>query len=86
MCAHGYSEEMQPPLINCPGICDYICGHNTLKAHSQVYRLYKSRYAKLYNGKVGIVLNSDYFFPANGNKNDQSLVERAMQFSVILFD
>ena len=48
-----------------------------LKAHASVYHLYKDNFAKLYNGKIGITLNSIFAYPT---KDDANIVDRAMQF------
>lgn len=60
---------------------EYLCGHHVLLGHAAVYHLYKDKYAH-YGGKIGITLNSRYFYPKDGV--DQSLTERGMQYMVKL--
>lgn len=67
------------PAINAHGIGEYLCGHNVLKAHALVYRLYKQKYYSEQQGKISISLNSEFFF---SKINSKSVVDRAMQFGV----
>ncbi|KAL5288948.1 LCT.2 family protein [Megaselia abdita] len=83
------------PIVNCradipifpetlnPGRNEYDCIENILKAHAIAYRLYERKYKKIYGGKIGITLNSHYYYPLN--KRDTSAVERAKQFEIGIF-
>lgn len=56
---------------------EYYCGHHVLLAHAAVYHLYQDKY-KHYGGRIGITLNSRYFYPKDGV--NESLTERGMQY------
>jgi len=68
-------------MISDSGISDYVCFDHLIKAHAKTYRLYKQKYFKKYdsNGKIGIALNSRYFF---SDTNDTQLIDRALEFSL----
>ncbi|XP_055911465.1 myrosinase 1-like [Eupeodes corollae] len=78
-CHNGYGDATYPPQVYAPGVADYLCIDNTLKAHAAAYRSYQSRFAKTQGGKVGITLDSRYFF---SKTNDEDVIDRAMQYNL----
>lgn len=71
------------PLVNSPGIGDYLCGHNVLLANARVYRMYHNFYNADKSGKIGIVLNSYYTYPLDPqNAADVAAADQSMQFWV----
>lgn len=60
---------------------EYLCAHHLLIAHARAYHLYKNTYFKDQRGKVGITLNSRYFFKKNLSDDDE-IIERAIQYRV----
>lgn len=78
-CNQGYGQGTLAPVIKANGIGEYLCADHTLKAHASVYHMYDKHYRHLYNGKVGITLNSLFFY---SEKNDHDVVDRALQFKV----
>lgn len=78
-CLQGYGSGSAAPMVQASGIGEYLCGNNVLKSHATAYRLYKKRYADLFHGKVGITLNSLFFYSDTNNTDD---VNRAMAFEV----
>lgn len=78
-CTQGYGGENHAPGINAHGIGEYLCVHNSLKAHAAAYHLYKHKYYNQYKGQVGISLDSLFFY---SDSNDTTVVNRATQFSV----
>lgn len=62
-CIHGYADGSKPPLIKNEGVGEYICGHNTLKAHAAAYHLYNEKYRNEQKGEVGICFVSHFFYP-----------------------
>lgn len=47
----GY-DILLAPGIKQPGIGDYLCGHNVLKAHARAYHLYNNVYRNKQNGNL----------------------------------
>lgn len=78
-CLWGYGTSYVAPAMDAPGVGDYLCGHNVLKAHAAVYHLYKEKYFGRFNGQISISLNSNFFYSRTNNTKD---VDFAMQFSV----
>ncbi|CAH1102471.1 unnamed protein product [Psylliodes chrysocephalus] len=82
-CHEGYGVGTFPPGIsNNPGINEYICGHNTLKAHASVYHLYDDSYRQIQKGKISIKLLGRWNEPATDCQTDIEAAERRMQFEV----
>jgi len=79
-CVPGYGWGYYPPMVYGPGVSDYLCAENTLKAHSVVYRLYQRKYKATQGGKIGITLSSQFYFPKN--PMDPSIVDRVMDFTL----
>lgn len=79
MCIYAYGEGRHPPALNDPGIADYLCGHNALKAHAVAYRLYRKLYYDQFKGQIGIALHSQFYY---SDSNDTVAVNRALQFVV----
>lgn len=73
---------LAPTIEPVAGVGEYLCGHNVLKAHATAYRLYHKRYVHRIKGKIGISLNSYYFY---SNTNDELAVKRGLEFQVICF-
>lgn len=78
-CVRGYGVGDHAPCVNAHGKGEYLCAHNVLKAHALAYHLYRDRFFHRFNGKIGISLDSLYFY---SESNDNRTVDRAMQFSV----
>lgn len=59
----------------------FLCrvSYNVLKSHATAYHLYKEKYYKKQKGKVGISLNTAFYY---SDTNDTAIVDRAMQFMV----
>lgn len=78
-CHNGYGDASYPPEIHAPGVVDYLCVDNTLKAHAAAYHTYHSRFAKVQGGRVGITLDTRFFF---SKTNDEDIIDRAMQYNL----
>lgn len=78
-CVQSYGGSNHAPAINAHGIGEYLCAHNVLKSHAVAYHLYKSKYFNLFKGRIGITLDSLFFY---SDTNDTITVDRAIQFSV----
>lgn len=77
---HGATRYFAPTVEPMGGVSEYLCGHNVLKAHAVAYRLYEKEYFSRFRGKVGISLNTHYFY---SRTDDERTVERAIDFQVI---
>eukprot|EP00076_Gallus_gallus_P002678 NP_001104816.1 lactase-phlorizin hydrolase precursor [Gallus gallus] len=77
----GYGTGEHPPGITDPGIASYKVAHTILKAHAKVWHLYNDRYRSQQQGRVGLVLNSDWAEPQTpANSEDVKASERYLQF------
>lgn len=73
-CVNGYgSTEAGAPMVR-GGVlgAEYLCVDNVLKAHAQIYRLYRRHFWERQRGKIGISLSSKYFYDADLNAADSS--------------
>ncbi|XP_043503699.1 myrosinase 1 [Polistes fuscatus] len=81
ICQYGYGSDKMIPAINLSGKADYICGHNLLLAHANIYEFYQKHFDDVQKGNVGIVLNLKWFEPENPrNVEDKLAAERAFQW------
>lgn len=81
LCQYGYGSDLLIPALNQSGKVDYICGHNLLLAHSEIYNLYQKRYRPVQGGRIGIVLDLRWFEPENPKSMQDNLAaERAFQW------
>lgn len=63
---HGYSGfKLRYPLLNNLELCYRNIYFQTI-AHAHVVKLYRSKYKKIYNGQIGIILNWIPFYPRDG--------------------
>jgi beta-glucosidase len=88
-CWDGYGSG-----YNAPGRCSnrsfckvgnssietYVTGHNLLLAHAEAVKLYRTKYQRIQNGKIGITFNSDAAFPRTQKPEDVEATERHMEF------
>ncbi|XP_004527187.1 myrosinase 1 [Ceratitis capitata] len=80
-CIFSHNFASYPHTIRIPGVEDYISIDNILKAHALAYRKYKKKYFSSQRGKVGITLDSRFYY----NKDDQTSEEpinRIMQYGL----
>ncbi|XP_036317493.1 myrosinase 1-like [Rhagoletis pomonella] len=80
-CVPGYGNANYPPMIHAPGVADYLCMDNTLRAHASAYRLYRSKYFHSQRGKVGITISSRFYYTPKANESND-VVDRAIQYSL----
>lgn len=79
-CVEGYSAGTSPPLIMLRGTGEYLCAHNVLLAHAAAYKTYVKHFKDDQRGKVGITLDSRFYFAKN--PSDTEVVDRAMNFEL----
>ncbi|KAH6799037.1 hypothetical protein C2S51_035521 [Perilla frutescens var. frutescens] len=59
----------------------YTVGRNLLLAHAEAVHLYRTKFQEAQQGKIGIVLNSDWFYAFNEESEaDKLAVRRALDF------
>ncbi|KAK7303279.1 hypothetical protein RJT34_14182 [Clitoria ternatea] len=87
----GYRTGIWPPS-RCSasfGRCNYagdsetepfIAAHNLLLSHAAAVHLYKTKYQEKQGGKIGLVMNTEWFEPFSNSSEDKSAVERARSF------
>ncbi|XP_004527161.1 myrosinase 1 [Ceratitis capitata] len=81
-CMQGYGNAESPPIVHAPGVADYLCMDNTLRAHAMAYRLYKAKYASSQGGKVGITISSRFYYTSTKYFGSDEVVDRAMQYAL----
>lgn len=79
LCLFGFGTTLAAPGVGLNGIGEYLCSYNVLKSHATAYHLYKEKYYEQQKGKVGISLNTAFYY---SDTNDTAVVDRAMQFMV----
>lgn len=82
VCLKGYGGGGDPPNIEKAGVADYLCIQNILKAHAVTYKAYRKHFHKYQRGKIGITLNSGFYFSKTNSSED---VERALQYGLGIF-
>ncbi|XP_015118432.1 myrosinase 1 [Diachasma alloeum] len=56
----------------------YLCAHNLLKAHARTYHIYDEEFRAIQKGKIGLAVNSGYYFPKS--KDDTESADIAFAF------
>ncbi|CAB3241222.1 unnamed protein product [Arctia plantaginis] len=79
-CHDGYGGY-DAPGGRSSGFEDYMCGHNVLRAHGMVYRLFNDVYRNYSKGHMGISLNIPWMEAASTSTGDQIAAETARQFN-----
>lgn len=79
MCFNGHCIGLHAPgRHNDPGVEPYLCARHLLLAHAHVVRDFREAQRA---GRIGIVLNSEWFHPANpDDPGDCEAKERALDF------
>ncbi|CAG9856929.1 unnamed protein product [Phyllotreta striolata] len=80
-CSEGYGDGTYPPGVTSnPGVNEYICGHNLLKAHANAYHLYEDIFKPTQQGKISIGINIPWFQPKTRFDEDIEAVATRYQF------
>lgn len=78
-CLSSYNYNLQAPGLDFPGIPNYLCSHNVLKAHAEVYHLYKNEFT-LQTGVIGMTIDSPWYEPATNSSSELQASEQSLQF------
>ncbi|XP_026738673.1 myrosinase 1-like [Trichoplusia ni] len=78
-CENGYGGD-DAPGGRSSGFEDYMCGHNVLRAHGMVYRMFDQKYRKITKGVMGITNVFPWIEPATTSREDQKAADAARQF------
>ncbi|XP_075972010.1 myrosinase 1-like [Anticarsia gemmatalis] len=82
-CIGGYDSNFYAPALSSSGFGVYLCFHYMLLAHARAYRLYEKHFRQYQRGKVGIVLDNNWFAPKDPkSREDQEAAERYRQMHV----
>ncbi|XP_055910675.1 myrosinase 1-like [Eupeodes corollae] len=79
-CKSSYADGFHPPQVDLKGEGDYMCMNNTIKAHAEAYKVYKSRFYEKQRGKIGLALGSYFYF--SKSSETEAAAHRALQFSL----
>ncbi|XP_050312548.1 myrosinase 1-like [Anthonomus grandis grandis] len=80
-CEHGYGTGALAPNIYSPGVKDYQCAHNLIIAHGKAYRMYEKEFKAKQNGRITMVIDSNWFGPGSDSEADIEAAERDMLFT-----
>ncbi|CAH1278713.1 unnamed protein product [Diabrotica balteata] len=80
-CQGGYGNGNMAPAILSPGVGEYLCAHNVIRAHAKVWHLYDQRYRHIQNGHVGITIDSGWAEPDSDSEEDKEAAERMLHFT-----
>ncbi|XP_008058972.1 lactase-phlorizin hydrolase [Carlito syrichta] len=77
----GYGTGQHPPGIADPGVASFKVAHLVLKAHARTWHHYNSHHRPQQQGRVGIVLNSDWAEPLSPERpEDLRAAEHFLHF------
>ncbi|KAM6175050.1 lactase/phlorizin hydrolase [Erethizon dorsatum] len=77
----GYGTGQHAPGISDPGVASFKVAHLILKAHARAWHHYHSHHRPQQQGRVGIVLNSDWAEPLSPEQpEDMAASERFLHF------
>ncbi|XP_044728621.1 myrosinase 1-like [Chrysoperla carnea] len=70
ICELGYGGVSYAPEDYVPGVSNYLCMHNLLKAHGRAYHLYQNEFKAQQNGIVGYVSSCIFKLPYSQDQED----------------
>lgn len=82
----GYGQGGQAPGLKDMATNPYDAGHNQLLAHAAAAKVYKEKYQKKQNGKIGLVLSTEWKEPlCQKSVPDQEAAERSLVWYLAWF-
>ncbi|KAJ8973205.1 hypothetical protein NQ317_018954 [Molorchus minor] len=84
-CQNGFSKGSLAPAIKSPGIGEYMCAYTMILAHAKAWHIYDEEFRSTQDGKISIVLNSEWAEPGSNSTDDVEAAERELQFMFGLY-
>jgi beta-glucosidase/6-phospho-beta-glucosidase/beta-galactosidase len=82
-CELGYGVAVAAPGILGEATQPYLCAHTILKSHAKVYRMYEKEFKPTQNGRIGIVIDSEFMQPDDpDDPTHVDAAETALRFKV----
>nr|WPM03624.1 glycoside hydrolase family 1 [Phyllotreta armoraciae] len=86
VCYFSYGAGLLAPGVCSPGVGEYLAVHNVIRAHAEVYHVYKNEFKCKQEGMLGIVVDSAWFEPEDpGNPDDVEAVNSKLSFSIGIY-
>ncbi|KAG4078231.1 hypothetical protein HA402_011303 [Bradysia odoriphaga] len=80
-CEYGYGRKLHAPFVNSDGVGPYLCNYHVLLANAKVYRMYHEHYNIDKIGKIGLVIQSHFYYPKDSKKpEDVEAANRMIEF------
>ncbi|XKL61923.1 hypothetical protein PGB90_001756 [Kerria lacca] len=76
----GYSDDLLAPALKLGFSANYILGHNALKAHAEIFRLYDKKYRSKQRGNISLSIHSMYLEPKTTSEEDKDATNRGWEF------
>ncbi|XP_018576585.1 myrosinase 1 [Anoplophora glabripennis] len=80
ICHGGYANAGYAPGIDSKGVGEYSCARNILLAHARGWHIYDQEFRSKQNGRITIVIDSDWYEPTNYTPEDEQAAETKRQF------
>ncbi|KAJ8924115.1 hypothetical protein NQ315_006897 [Exocentrus adspersus] len=80
ICYEGYGIGEKAPGLKLPGTGPYKCAHVLIKSHAKAYHVYQENFKEKQGGKLGMVVDTDWYEPATSHPLDREAAERTLQF------
>lgn len=82
VCYYGYGIALMAPFISNNGVGEYLCGHTVLLSHAKAYRLYDEEFRPTQNGRIAVIVDTDWCEPYSSDSKDIEAAETKLQFKV----
>ncbi|KAJ8976262.1 hypothetical protein NQ317_006340 [Molorchus minor] len=79
-CLLGYGYGTFAPGIQQPGVGDYQCTHRVLKSHARAYHIYDDEFRSTQEGKISIVIDTNWLEPESNSTEDITATHTKRQF------
>ncbi|XP_018568760.1 myrosinase 1-like isoform X2 [Anoplophora glabripennis] len=85
LCHSGYGTGGGAPGVRGSGVNEYICARNIVLGHAKAYHIYDQEFRAQNNGRVSIVIDTDWYEPNTNSGEDVEAAERVLQFNFGLY-